>query len=130
MYLNVLKFQNQIDSQTESINEFRAEVHHLKKYVSGNWAPSKTQQVNIPNGLFRIRSHSQVYLSQELLSQLLGHWLIKPLQSYDKIYVRVKVSFIVSSTAFLPTYRGRTSSMSTQSGSTSESMSWTRLHGP
>ena len=98
MYLNVLKFQNQIDSQTESINEFRAEVHHLKKYVSGNWAPSKTQQVNIPNGLFRIRSHSQVYLSQELLSQLLGHWLIKPLQSYDKIYVRVKVSLIVSST--------------------------------
>ena len=79
---------------------------------------------------FHIHRYSPVYLSQELLSQLLGHWLIKPLQTYDKIYVRVKVSFIVSSTAFLPTYRGRTSSMSTQSGSTSESMSWTRLHGP
>ena len=55
MYLNVLKFQKQIESQTESINEFRTEVHHLKKYVSGNWAPSKTQQVRISDDLF---SHS------------------------------------------------------------------------
>ena len=45
VYLNLLKLQGKIDKQMETFGEFRTEVLQLKKYVSGNWAPSKIQQV-------------------------------------------------------------------------------------
>nr|VWO97024.1 N/A [Ganoderma boninense] len=70
LYAHILKLQSDLSAQSQSFDKFRTQVFELTKYVSGNWVPSKVQEA--------------------LLSQLIGHWLIKPLSTYDKIYERVK----------------------------------------
>ncbi|KAI1797715.1 hypothetical protein LXA43DRAFT_968946 [Ganoderma leucocontextum] len=69
LMLNLLKLVNKVNSTEAAVEQLRKDLGELQKYVSGNWNPTKVQE--------------------ELLTSLLGHWLIKPCRSYDKIHLRV-----------------------------------------
>ncbi|EJF55402.1 hypothetical protein DICSQDRAFT_130615, partial [Dichomitus squalens LYAD-421 SS1] len=69
LMLHLLKLTDTLNTEQGGFEALRDEVVALKKYVSGNWVSSKIQE--------------------ELLTSLLGHWLIKPCVSYDKIHLRV-----------------------------------------
>ncbi|KAI0353117.1 hypothetical protein OH77DRAFT_1522874 [Trametes cingulata] len=65
----ILKLRDDVETNTLAVQETQQMLVDLKKYVSGNWALSKAQE--------------------ELLGGLLAHWLVKPLKTYEKIYLRV-----------------------------------------
>ncbi|KAI9068235.1 hypothetical protein FKP32DRAFT_1562141, partial [Trametes sanguinea] len=69
LFAQILKLREDVQANTSALRENQEQVVSLKDYVSGNWVLSKAQE--------------------ELLVNLLGHWLVKPLQTYEKIYIRV-----------------------------------------
>ncbi|KAI0630938.1 hypothetical protein C8Q77DRAFT_1022876, partial [Trametes polyzona] len=69
LYCQMLLLEDNMKDVTAALRESTETLNELKTYVSGNWVLTKAQQ--------------------ELLTGLLGHWLVKPLETYEKIYVRV-----------------------------------------
>ncbi|OJT11366.1 hypothetical protein TRAPUB_10988 [Trametes pubescens] len=69
LFGQVLKLRDDTQMNTLAIKENKETIADLKNYMSNNWTLSKAQE--------------------DLLNGLLGHWLVKPLRTYEKIYLRV-----------------------------------------
>ncbi|KAI0654158.1 hypothetical protein C8Q70DRAFT_937221 [Cubamyces menziesii] len=70
LYCQILKIRTELQAHSNVITDMKAELNSLKAYVVNNWVLSQAQL--------------------DHLTGLLGHWLIKPVATYEKLFLRVQ----------------------------------------